>query len=341
MSELVLIANAGDATISAFVLADDTLRPLATTALSGSCSTFAVDADRDLVYAAVKGEPPAILTLSLDRAAGVLTQVGRADCGPVPAYVDLAPGGGALLGASYHAGVGTVWPLTDGRLGEAVALIAHPNLHCVITTSTGSNAYFVSLGADLVAQYSLSATGHLTPLDPPTVAAPAGSGARHLTLSADQRSAYLVTEYSGEVIRLDRDAETGVLTPAEKVSIVNPDAALTHSRFGADPRAEHLIWGADVHVGRGFVLATERSASTLASISMDADGHLGRVVDLCPTEQQPRGFAVTNDGTRAVVVGELSTSVTLHGLGPDGQISVLDRVETGRGANWVRVLPLG
>ena len=50
--------------------------------------------------------------------------------------------------------------------------------------------------------------------------------------------------------RFDRAAD-GRLTPAESVSIVDPDAGLKHSRFGADPRAEHLIWGADLHLAQG------------------------------------------------------------------------------------------
>ena len=337
MPELVLIANAADATISTFTLDGDALTPLATSALSGSCSTFAVDADRDLVFAAVKGEPPAILTLALDRASGTLTELRRTDCDAAQTYVTLAPSGEALLGAAYHAGVGTLWPVIDGHLDPPTATLSYPNLHCVITSSDGRHAYFVSLGADLVAQFALDGAT-LAPLDPPSVAAPEGSGPRHLVLAPDERSAYLVTEFSGEVIRFDRDAESGVLTPAEQVTIVDPDAHLTHSRFGADPIAEHLIWGADVHVAGAFVLASERSASTLASVALDADGHLTEVVDLVPTEAQPRGFAVTPDGTRAVVVGEKSTTATLYGIDASGRLSVLDTAPTGRGANWVRVL---
>ena len=336
MPELVLIANAADATISTFTLDGDALTPLATSALSGSCSTFAMDADRDLVYAAIKGEPPAILTLALDRTTGVLTEIGRIDCLDPQTYLTLAPGG-TLLSAAYHADLGTVWPLLDGRPGEPSVSISYLNLHCVITSRDGRHAYFVSLGADLVAQFALDGAT-LAPLDPPSVAAPEGSGPRHLVLAPDERSAYLVTEFSGEVIRFDRDAESGVLTPAEQVTIVDPDAHLTHSRFGADPIAEHLIWGADVHVAGAFVLASERSASTLASVALDPDGHLTEVVDLVPTEAQPRGFAVTPDGTRAVVVGEKSTTATLYGIDASGRLSVLDTAPTGRGANWVRVL---
>jgi 6-phosphogluconolactonase len=335
---LVLIANAGDSTISSFALDADRLRPLATTPVAGSCSTFAVDARRNLVYAGVKGDPPAILTLTLDRATGRLTQVGRKACGGALHYLELTPGGALLLGASYHAGAGAVWPVAAGVLADPSAEIRFPNLHCVKTTADGAFAYFVSLGAELIAQYALYAAGALTPLEPATAPGPAGSGPRHLTLSADERDAYLITEFSGEVVRYARSA-SGRLTAAESLSIVDPAAGLGHSRFGADPRAEHLIWGADLHLARGgaFLLASERTAGTLATVHLDG-GVLREVVALRPTEPQPRGFAVAPDGVHVVAVGELSTEAALYRLGEDGVLADADRVETGSGANWVRIL---
>ena len=336
MGDLALVADAGDATISVFRV-DDTLTHLATTDLPGACSTFAIDAARDLVYAAVKGDPPALVTLRLDRARGVLVEVSRAAIADPLAYVTLAHGGRVLLGASYHAGTGTTWAVRDGVLGAPVSSIAYRNLHCVVASADG-RAYFVSLGDDLVAQYDVSDAGVLTPLGVPTVAAPPGSGPRHLVLDAAETSAYLVTEFSGEVLRLTRDAASGALTARESVSIVDPDAGLTHSRYGADPLAEHLIWGADVHVAGAWVVASERTASTLATLRLGTDGSLGAASAFTATQRQPRGFAVTPDGTRVVATGERSTMLALSRLEPDGRLTLLERVPTGRGANWVRIV---
>ena len=55
-----------------------------------------------------------------------------------------------------------------------------------------------------------------------------------------------------------------------------------------------------------------------------------------PTEAQPRGFGVTPDGEHLLAVGERSTTATLYEIGADAQLTVLDRQETGHGANWVR-----
>ena len=232
-----------------------------------------------------------------------------------------------------------MWPVTDGVLGDPAAEIRLPNLHCATVTADTRHAYFVSLGADLVAQYALAPDGALSPLDPPTVALPAGSGPRHLVLDAAERNAYLITEFSGEVIRLVRD-RSGRLTPTEAVGIVDQQAGLRPSRFGADPRAEHLVWGADVHLAGGgrFVVASERTAGTLATIGLDAAGRLGALVALRATEAQPRGFTTARDGRLVIVVGELATDAALYRVLEDGSLTTLHHVDVGRGSNWVRVV---
>lgn len=333
---IVLVGNASDGTLTSFRLGDRALEPLATSRVGAGCSTFAVDAARALVYCATKDPSPAVLTLSLDRATGVLTEIGRAPIANPLAALHLTRDGGLLLGASYHGGWGEVWPVTDGRLGEATAHIEHDALHCVITDEVAAQAYFVSLGEDLIAQFSLSAGGALSPLDPPAVEASTGSGARHLVLSSDERSAYLMTEFSGEAIHYLRD-EAGVLTRAESVSAVDPEAGLELSRRGADPKAEGLVWGADLHLtaGDAWLLCSERSASTIATLRVDG-GTLGEVVAFTPTELQPRGFAVTPDGHGVVVAGEASGGVSYYRVSADGTLELLGSYPTGAGANWVR-----
>ncbi len=83
-NDLLLIANAGDGTISALRLhrePDPHLEVLATSADLPGCSTFAIDPDHDHVYAAFKGDPPGIATLTLDRETGILVTYGTTICG--------------------------------------------------------------------------------------------------------------------------------------------------------------------------------------------------------------------------------------------------------------------
>lgn len=335
---LVLVANAADGSISTFRLADGALERLAVTEGLTGCSTFAVDAARDLVYAAVKGEPAGIVTLALDRESGRLTTVSRLDLpGGGMNYLALTRDGTALLGASYGGGYGISCPVADGSVGAPVSRIAYPNLHSVLASADGRFAYFVSLGADLVAQYALADDLSLVPLEPATAAAPAGSGPRHLVLNDAQDAVYVLTEFSGEVLHYRRDTAAGTLELVGAASAFDRSKGLGHSEFGADPLAHHYIWGADLHWGTdGAVLwASERTESTLAAVPVAADGTVADAESFTVTEQQPRGFATGLGGRYLVAAGEKSTTVTLYAA--DGaQLERRQRAETGRGANWVR-----
>lgn len=337
-STLVLVGNAKAGTISVLALRDSALEPLADNAVGAGCGTFAIDHARGLVYSAVKEPEPAVVTLDLDRATGVLVERSRTPIEDPLAYLALTRDGSLLLGASYHGGWGVTWPVRDGVVGDPVGRVEHRHIHCVVPDAAGRHAYWVALGDDLVAQTAISDAGDLLPLDPATVPVDEGAGPRHLVLAANERSAYLVTEFTGEVLRFDRDDATGVLVRAESVPVFDPDAGLSTSRLGADPMAEHLIWGADVHLagfGR-FLLATERTASTLGVVTLDPDGQLEGVIGLVQTEAQPRGFAVAPDNRHVVVAGERSGGVALYELSDEGVLTERGRRDTGAGANWAR-----
>ncbi|HET7724344.1 MAG TPA: beta-propeller fold lactonase family protein [Propionibacteriaceae bacterium] len=331
---LALVTNAQDGTVSTFRIADERLQRLAVSPVGAGCSTLAIDAERHLVYVGTK--PGSVVTCSLDPETGRLTVRGETRATGSPTYLTLTPHGDRLLGAFYHEGVGTCWPLDDGRLGEASPAVSHANLHSVVVTKDTRHAYFVSLGEDAVVRYELAQDGSLT--HGASFAAPSGSGPRHIVLDATETAAYVVTEFSGELLRYARDTASGDLTLTAQQSVVDPSAGLAHSRYGADPTAEHLIWGADVHLSPDghWAWASERSASTIATLPLGLSGEPGPATQFTPTEAQPRGFGVAPDGTHLLAVGERSTTATLYAVGADGGLTVLDRQETGKGANWVR-----
>lgn len=339
-SSLVLVANAGDGTISTFRLTDGALERIAVTDGLTGCSTFAVDARRDLVYAAVKpaaaGGDAGILTLSLDRSTGVLSPRARLD---LPAggmnYLALTRGGTGLLGASYGGGYGISCPVADGVVGAPVSRVDFARLHAVLPSADGRFAYFVSLGEDLLAQYALGDDLALTPLIPETVAAPAGSGPRHLVLNEAQDAVYVLTEFSGEVLHFVRDTASGALELHEKVTAHDTTKRLGHSVIDADPLAHHYIWGADIHLAGGTLWCSERTESTLGAVPVAADGTLAPADRFTVTEPQPRGFALSPDGAHLVAAGERSTTVSLYAVAGD-RLELRQRTETGRGANWVR-----
>jgi 6-phosphogluconolactonase len=335
-NSMVLVGNAKAGTISAFTTEGDGLKPASVSTVGPGCSTFAVDHERALVYSAVKDPEPAIVTLSLSRGTGELRETSRRSVEDPLAYIALANSGRLVLGASYHGGWGAAWPTSGGKLSEPTSRVVHANLHAVVPTADGNHAYFVSLGDDLIAPVALVRDGFRA-LEQ-TIACPTGSGPRHLVMSDDESSLYLITEFTGEVIRFERNAKSGMLAQVESVPGHDPARGLGVSRYGAAPLDEHLIWGADLHLaGEGrWLLASERTESTIVTIALDDQDRLGRCVAITDTETQPRGFAVSSDGSRVVVVGERSGHATLYRVVSDGSLQAVDRVATGEGPNWVR-----
>lgn len=337
MSTLASTTCAADGTLRTFAVDASGIAPVGSTTVGKGIGTLAVDATGRRALAGTK-EPSGIASLVLGDD-DTWQVAGRTATDVTWTYLSRSTDGRFLLGASYGGGVARVWPVAPDEsgegevLGEATCEVELANPHCIV--AVGEHVYVVSLGSDLVAQYRLGDDGVLEPLAEPTLAAPAGSGPRHLAVADGGRTLYLVTEFSGEVVRITRDEATGQLAGHEARSIVDATAGLSHSRFGADPEAEHLVWGADVWRHGRFVVASERCASTLAVLPVGDDGTLGEQVCLVPTEKQPRGFAVTADGL-VVCPGEKSDQVSLFRLDDDGQLTPVGRAASGMGGNWVR-----
>ncbi|MBK7822081.1 MAG: beta-propeller fold lactonase family protein [Tessaracoccus sp.] len=331
---LVLVANDKGGTISTLRVEEDRLVPVTVSEVGAGCSTFAVDAANDLVYAATRQPGPAIVTLRLDRRTGELTEVARREIPNPVAYLTLTHA--TLLAASYHGDWGASYPVADGVVGDPATTVRAHRMHAAVADPRGENAYFVSLGDDLIVQRAIAVDSEVVELSEPTVNCMPASGPRHLVISADGRNAYLLTEFTAEATRFER-LEGGRLERRETAWAFDRDSGLHQSAYGADPLAGHLIWGADLALadGQRWLLCTERTESTVVAVELDDRGHFtGRTV-LSRTEQQPRGMTVSPDGSLVVVVGERSDHASLYRI-DDGALVRLDRTEVGRGPNWVR-----
>jgi len=171
------------------------------------------------------------------------------------------------------------------------------------------------------------------------VAAPAGSGPRHLIFSSDQSSVYVNTEYSGEVLHYRRDAESGQLTFVSAQTCIPTDRGLKHSRFGADPRAEQLIWGADLHLDASEtrLYCSERTRATITALDIASNGVLGGVTAHSDVVAQPRGFAVLPNGD-LLVASELDRVVGQYRPDADSALTLIETFPAGLGAYWIEVI---
>lgn len=331
---LVLVAHGGDGTIGTFTLDPEagSLTPLATSPVGAGCNTFAIDPHRDLVYASSKAPGEGIVTLALDRATGTLTRLGVRPTEAPMTYLALHPDRAVLLGASYAGGFAATYPLDpDGTVGPEAGRLAYPKAHAFVPSPDGRHAYAVSLGADLIAHCALGPAGELTPLTPATVAAPAGSGPRHLVFGEDGRACYVICEHSGQVLHYLREAAGGGLTPAGMTAPV-----------GGRPTDEEPVrrWAADLHLARGggWLWWSDRSDDTVTTVPLGADGRPEAASARIEVPGRPRGFAVSPDGSLVVVAGEAQGLLGLYATRAAGRLRPVARVATGAGPNWVRII---
>jgi 6-phosphogluconolactonase len=178
----------------------------------------------------------------------------------------------------------------------------------------------------------------------------AGHGPRHIVVSNDNRFAYVLTEMTGVVVTLALDRKTGLLTAVSEASVLPQDSTLRPgaprgpARQGDTPRdMSNDIWASDLHLtpdGK-FLYAAERTGSTLATLSVDAATGTLTYLSSTPVEKQPRGFRIHPNGKFLVVSGEMSDTISVCAIEPNGALALLQKCSTGRNSTWVEIVSFG
>lgn len=337
MTTSVYVANADshDISVLAFDARTGDLAEVERHAVGGVVMPLAASPDRRVLYASIRNEPLAVVSLTIDPASGRLTEIGRA---PLPAsmcWISTDRSGRYLLSASYGGSVVAVSPIgADGAARAAQQIIAtEANAHSVQVDPSNRYALVACLGGGLVRQLRFDAdNGHLVDNDPPAWQARPKAGPRHFAFHPSAPFVYLLNELDAGIDVLAFDAGRGLLRGVQTVS------ALPAGFAGGEP------WAADIHLtpdGR-FAYASERRSSTIAAFAVDPwSGHLAPLGSV-PTENQPRGFAITPDGRFLFAVGQISHRLSRHAV--DAATGALEKIgdqPVGKNPNWVEIVELG
>ena len=241
MTLLAFVTNAVDGTVSTFALDGAGLvSRLAVSAVGAGCSTLAVDPGRRMVHVAVKGDVAAIVSCRVG-ADGSLHPVARREVDAALQYLALTRTVRHCSPPLTSAVSVSRLPVDDSGIGEvSFSRSTSPTCTPAPISADGRNAYFVSLGADLIVQCSLDGS-RLTPAGSAEHSRP--GGLRPAAHRPDRRRphAYVMTEYSGEVLHYRRTAD-GVLTSAAAGGGVRsrPRVAAQSVRGRPDGGAPHL-----------------------------------------------------------------------------------------------------
>ena len=343
----VYVSNAEDGDIGMYaLLPDGTLVPGARVAAGKPVMPMSVSPDRRFLYAAVRSKPFVVITYAIDRTTGALSKRSGAALAESLPYIRVDRTGRFLLGASYGGNLVSVNAIgKDGAVSDPRQVIPTArNAHSIITDNTNRFVFVPHLGTDQIFQFLFDAkTGRLTANTPPVVQMKAGSGPRHIIMSADNRFAYLLNELTATVTTLSLDGKTGLLTEVGSASALPPDTKLAPGAPRPSPgrNVDNDVWASDLHLtpdGK-FLYAAERTSSSLGAFSVDpATGKL-TYLSSTPTEPQPRGFAIDPRGRTMIVSGEKSETISVYAIDPaTGALSLRQKYPTGKGSNWVEIV---
>jgi len=249
----------------------------------------------------------------IDHKTGMLTLINKVTAkGDLANQVVLDPSGKLAGTVTYASGTFTLYGVeADGRLSEPFYTDAHtgtplsprqpgPKAHGIVFSKDSAFVYVAELGLDRLYSYRLDAARHIvTPLDPPFVNLPGGSGPRRLQLHPNGRFLYVNHETDSKVtafeihdgslkavqtISTKPDSYTGNNSTAE-IQIDNEGKWLYVSNRGHDSLAVY-----SVDPGRGTLTLVEHVPSL---------GRTPRNITIDPTNRYL--FCANQSGENVVV----------------------------------------
>ena len=226
--------------------------------------------------------------------------------GPNPCHVQLDSKRQILLASNYHKGTITAYTINkeNGQVNGNPSIIQHkgktpeqqPHTHYATFTPDEKFIVVVDLGIDQLLTYELTdqtlqKVGHLELKQ--------GSGPRHLTFHPNGKFAYIMTEYSSEVIVLQYDDENGTFSEQQSISTIPADFTDNNQ-------------GSAIHIssdGR-FIYAGNRGHNSIAVFAVDeTTGSLTFVERVSSEGDWPRDFAL--DPSEKYIIGSNQESENL------------------------------
>lgn len=253
-----------------------------------------------------------VSAFEIDRPTGRLKLLNTVRSGGAgPTYVSLHPSGKFLLVANYFGGSIAVLPiLGDGKLGEATdvkndsgkigptkakhappgsfAFSGHDRTHAHMIEADPSGRFVlhVDLGLDQIFVWKFdSATGKLTPNDPPAVTLPPGDGPRHFHFHPNGRWFYSIQEEGSTLVLFDYDGATGRLQERQTISTLPPG-------FAGSNFCSEILVSSD---GK-FVYAGNRLHDSIGIFAVGDDGALSYVGEEWTRGNYPRSFSFDPTG---------------------------------------------
>ncbi|HMD63664.1 MAG TPA: lactonase family protein [Stellaceae bacterium] len=295
-------------------------------------SFLALDREQRFLYS-VHADLDEVSAYAIDKQTGQLTPLNRQSCGGKnPVHLAIDPTNRFIVTANYGAGsVGVVPIEKDGTLGTRTDLAmlpgepgpnrkeqasSHPH-NCPFDPA-GHFILVPDKGLDRVFSFKLdSASGKLTPADPPFVATREGAGPRHIAFHPSLPFAYVIDELDSTMTTYRYDPARGALQAVQVVPTIAP--SFTGNNTGAEVAVApsgRLMYGSNRGHDSIVIFAVDHAAGTLTPVGWEpTQGKTPRFFGLDPAANF---LYAANQDTDTIVTFRVNK--TSGKLAPTGQV---------------------
>lgn len=289
-----------------------------------------------------------ISAFGIDSKSGKLTLINQAaTTGAGPCHVSVDKTGKVATISNYGSGSISSYAIKeDGSVSPEVSFFQHegsgadpkrqagPHAHSVNFSPDNRFAFACDLGLDKVLIYKVdTASGKLTPNDPPFAKTPAGGGPRHLAFHPSGKFVFVNNEMGMSETVFAYDAEKGALNEVETVSTL-PEA---------DRGMKGLSTAESVaHPNGRVVYVSNRTHDTIAVFACDpATGKLTLLQNVPVEGKIPRNICLDPTGKWLIAAHQDSATAALFKVDQDsGKLTFTGTKVNVPGSICVRFLAL-
>ncbi|MCQ6278869.1 lactonase family protein [Bacillus sp. EB600] len=285
-----------------------------------------ISKDNRYLYSIVKeGELGGIAALAVSDQSEKLTQLNtQVLAGSPPCHVSIDSNTRFAFSTNYHKGEVVSYLINaDGTLTPPVSVVKFEgsgpdprqekaHTHFAGVTPGEKFLAVVELGIDQLITYQIGQDGKLT--EASRLAIRPGSGPRHLTFHPNHKFAYIMTEFSSEVIALAFNQENGIFKDIQTISTL-PEVFKENNQ------------GSAIHIssdGR-FVYAGNRGHNSIAVFQVDSNTGKLEFVERVSTEGDwPRDFSLDPTEKFIVASNQNSSNLVLYARNTEtGKLTLL------------------
>lgn len=285
---------------------------------------IAIGDDKRFLYSVAKeGENGGIASFSINPNGQLNFINSHVSQGAPPCYVGVNQELHTVLSANYHKGTIEASSLNpDGSIQSTSSISQHKgsgpderqekaHTHFSGFTPDGRFIIAVDLGIDKIITYSFK-DGQLTKRN--TLSVHPGSGPRHIVFHPRKPFAYVMTEFSSEVIVLQYLSEDGSFTVKQVISTIPIDFTGNNQ-------------GSAIHISKDgkYVYAGNRGHNSIAVFSVDEASNELNLIERVSTEGHwPRDFVLDPTEKFIVATNQESGNLVLFERNPEsGKLALL------------------